>query len=104
MANNLTASVGDGNSRPGIQDLPREGGKDLRSHADVLNHVSRYQTPFGHDHPRPARAVRTREVAKLIDVSKCIGCKACQTACMEWNDLATKSARLPQASTTTRRI
>ncbi|RYF24017.1 MAG: formate dehydrogenase subunit beta [Comamonadaceae bacterium] len=27
------------------------------------------------------------EVAKLIDVSKCIGCKACQTACMEWNDL-----------------
>src|ERR1700739_2097846 len=28
-----------------------------------------------------------QEVAKLIDVSKCIGCKACQTACMEWNDL-----------------
>ena len=27
------------------------------------------------------------EVAKLIDVSKCIGCKACQAACMEWNDL-----------------
>jgi formate dehydrogenase iron-sulfur subunit len=27
------------------------------------------------------------EVAKLIDTSKCIGCKACQTACMEWNDL-----------------
>ena len=27
------------------------------------------------------------QVAKLIDVSKCIGCKACQVACMEWNDL-----------------
>jgi formate dehydrogenase iron-sulfur subunit len=27
------------------------------------------------------------EVAKLIDISKCIGCKACQVACMEWNDL-----------------
>lgn len=27
------------------------------------------------------------EVAKLIDVSKCIGCKACQSACEEWNDL-----------------
>ncbi|WP_278420130.1 formate dehydrogenase subunit beta [Stutzerimonas kunmingensis] len=27
------------------------------------------------------------EVAKLIDVSKCIGCKACQVACSEWNDL-----------------
>jgi len=28
-----------------------------------------------------------QQVAKLIDVSKCIGCKACQAACMEWNDL-----------------
>ena len=27
------------------------------------------------------------EVAKLIDVSSCIGCKACQVACMQWNDL-----------------
>ena len=27
------------------------------------------------------------EVAKLIDTSKCIGCKACQVACSEWNDL-----------------
>ncbi|MBF0675286.1 formate dehydrogenase subunit beta [Pseudomonas sp.] len=27
------------------------------------------------------------EVAKLIDVSKCIGCKACQVACSEWNDI-----------------
>jgi len=26
-------------------------------------------------------------VAKLIDVSKCIGCKACQAACLEWNDV-----------------
>ncbi|MBM3374544.1 MAG: formate dehydrogenase subunit beta [Betaproteobacteria bacterium] len=26
------------------------------------------------------------EVAKLIDESKCIGCKACQVACMQWND------------------
>ncbi len=32
-------------------------------------------------------ARQTLEVAKLIDVSKCIGCKACQSACMEWNDL-----------------
>jgi formate dehydrogenase iron-sulfur subunit len=29
----------------------------------------------------------TIEVSKLIDVSKCIGCKACQVACSEWNDL-----------------
>lgn len=31
-------------------------------------------------------AERQTEVAKLIDVSKCIGCKACQTACLEWNE------------------
>jgi formate dehydrogenase iron-sulfur subunit len=38
--------------------------------------------------PSPAaRVSATPEVAKLIDTSKCIGCKACQTACMEWNDL-----------------
>ena len=29
---------------------------------------------------------RDVEVAKLIDVSKCIGCKACESACLEWND------------------
>ena len=33
--------------------------------------------------PSVAEAV---QVAKLIDVSKCIGCKACQVACLEWND------------------
>ncbi|MRX07614.1 formate dehydrogenase subunit beta [Pseudoduganella sp. FT25W] len=37
--------------------------------------------------PPVARTPVTGTVAKLIDVSKCIGCKACQTACMEWNDL-----------------
>lgn len=33
------------------------------------------------------RAAGAVPVAKLIDISKCIGCKACQAACMEWNDL-----------------
>ncbi|UMY19413.1 formate dehydrogenase subunit beta [Methylobacterium organophilum] len=37
------------------------------------------------DQPPAIRA--QEEVAKLIDVSKCIGCKACQSACEEWNDL-----------------
>jgi formate dehydrogenase iron-sulfur subunit len=36
--------------------------------------------------PPSVRAVAT-PVAKLIDISKCIGCKACQVACMQWNDL-----------------
>ncbi len=35
----------------------------------------------------PPSARTTVPLAKLIDVSKCIGCKACQSACMEWNDL-----------------
>jgi len=36
--------------------------------------------------PSP-QARHTVEIAKLIDVSTCIGCKACQVACSEWNDL-----------------
>ncbi|MCA1938848.1 MAG: 4Fe-4S dicluster domain-containing protein, partial [Dechloromonas sp.] len=36
----------------------------------------------------PSTQVRqTVEIAKLIDVSACIGCKACQVACSEWNDI-----------------
>jgi formate dehydrogenase iron-sulfur subunit len=35
----------------------------------------------------PPTERKTLEVAKLVDVSRCIGCKACQAACMEWNDL-----------------
>src|SRR5512136_3151729 len=34
-----------------------------------------------------ARGSHAGTVAKLIDTSKCIGCKACQVACMEWNDI-----------------
>jgi formate dehydrogenase iron-sulfur subunit len=37
--------------------------------------------------PPGVREPAAGEVAKLIDVSKCIGCKACQAACMEWNDV-----------------
>jgi formate dehydrogenase iron-sulfur subunit len=36
----------------------------------------------------PAPGVRVSPtVAKLIDTSTCIGCKACEVACQEWNDL-----------------
>jgi formate dehydrogenase iron-sulfur subunit len=42
----------------------------------------------------PSPSVRqAKEVAKLIDVSTCIGCKACQAACMEWNDLRDEVGR-----------
>jgi len=37
--------------------------------------------------PSPQARNAAQEVAKLIDVSSCIGCKACQVACMQWNDL-----------------
>jgi formate dehydrogenase iron-sulfur subunit len=30
---------------------------------------------------------RELEVCKLMDTSTCIGCKACEVACVEWNDL-----------------
>jgi formate dehydrogenase iron-sulfur subunit len=46
---------------------------------DVINQSARTSTP--------PQARHTLEVAKLIDVSRCIGCKACQSACLEWNDL-----------------
>jgi formate dehydrogenase iron-sulfur subunit len=36
----------------------------------------------------PAPGIRTGPtVTKLIDTSTCIGCKACEVACQEWNDL-----------------
>jgi formate dehydrogenase iron-sulfur subunit len=50
---------------------PRFGDKDL-----IRRSASNVTPP----------AERQTEVAKLIDVSKCIGCKACQSACAEWND------------------
>jgi formate dehydrogenase iron-sulfur subunit len=46
---------------------------------DIKNQSARTSTP-----PSARGAL---PVAKLIDVSRCIGCKACQSACMEWNDL-----------------
>ena len=49
--------------------------------------------------PEPqARGAHTGQVAKLIDVSKCIGCKACQVACMEWNDLRDEVGSLDRKS------
>src|SRR5262245_55204628 len=38
--------------------------------------------------PSPATGVREApQLAKLIDTTTCIGCKACEVACQEWNDL-----------------
>jgi formate dehydrogenase iron-sulfur subunit len=36
----------------------------------------------------PAAGIRQQPIiAKLVDTSTCIGCKACEVACQEWNDL-----------------
>jgi formate dehydrogenase iron-sulfur subunit len=41
----------------------------------------------GHPGTVPGRgAKRELEIAKYIDVTTCIGCKACEVACVEWND------------------
>ena len=40
-------------------------------------------------HPGPVPGFDTRReepVCKYIDVTTCIGCKACEVACVEWND------------------
>ena len=52
------------------------------SSLQTLNVVARSATTTATPQVR-----KTPEVAKLIDESKCIGCKACQVACMQWNDL-----------------
>jgi formate dehydrogenase iron-sulfur subunit len=38
--------------------------------------------------PAPTPAIRRSvEFAKLVDISRCIGCKGCEVACKEWNEL-----------------
>jgi len=42
----------------------------------------------GHSGAAPGQGAKRSEgngVAKLIDVTTCIGCKACEVACVEWN-------------------
>jgi formate dehydrogenase iron-sulfur subunit len=40
----------------------------------------------------PAPGVRAMPtITKLVDTSTCIGCKACEVACQEWNDLPPES-------------
>src|SRR3974390_1723443 len=41
-------------------------------------------------HPGPIAGkgmAREPELCKLIDTTTCIGCKACEVACVEWNDM-----------------
>jgi formate dehydrogenase beta subunit len=48
----------------------------------------RIQAISGHAGTVPGAGTQRQDrVAKLIDTTTCIGCKACEVACMEWNDL-----------------
>ena len=40
----------------------------------------------GHAGPVPGAGInREYQVCKLVDTTTCIGCKACEVACLEWN-------------------
>src|SRR6516225_1007781 len=42
----------------------------------------------GHPGPVPGKGMQRQDtVCKLIDTTTCIGCKACEVACVEWNDM-----------------
>ncbi|HWC19369.1 MAG TPA: formate dehydrogenase subunit beta [Terriglobales bacterium] len=56
----------------------------------VLTNEKVLQTKAISAHPGsiPGKGMqRAVEVCKLIDTTTCIGCKACEVACVEWNDL-----------------
>ena len=88
IANTLTPFVGDANTQtPEFKSIPRERRK--RCNGDDLWLINR-KTSFRRSAtngftPAPQARDHQEEVAKLIDVTTCIGCKACQVACSEWN-------------------
>jgi formate dehydrogenase iron-sulfur subunit len=44
-------------------------------------------TPSSGTNIRRDHSIKQVEVSKLVDIDLCIGCKACEIACKEWNDL-----------------
>src|SRR5271170_5732373 len=48
----------------------------------------RIQQISAHPGPVPGEGTQRQDkVCKLIDTTPCIGCKACEVACVEWNDM-----------------
>ena len=47
----------------------------------------RSATPTSGTNIRRDHSIKQVEVSKLVDIDLCIGCKACEVACKEWNDL-----------------
>jgi predicted molibdopterin-dependent oxidoreductase YjgC len=85
MANTLTPFVGDANTQTPEYKAFLVNIEKAKENCYGMQSLDIKQRSATTTPSPPAR--QTVEVAKLIDVSKCIGCKACQVACMEWNDL-----------------
>jgi formate dehydrogenase iron-sulfur subunit len=47
-------------------------------------------TPSSGTNIRRDHSIKGVEVSKIVDIDLCIGCKACEVACKEWNDLETE--------------
>src|SRR5216684_2418813 len=62
--------------------------RDTLSEAGMSNpRTFQIQEISAHPGPVPGQGTRREEeVCKYIDVTTCIGCKACEVACVEWND------------------
>ena len=53
----------------------------------AIERTLQIQEISGHPGTVPGKGTqRGVEVAKLVDVTTCIGCKACEVACVEWNN------------------
>ena len=67
----------------GVQGLPGESGEGIDARQPAQSKPSPAMPA-----PLPgAGTQRQEQVCKLIDTTTCIGCKACEVACLEWNDL-----------------
>ncbi|HEY6274083.1 MAG TPA: formate dehydrogenase subunit beta [Terriglobales bacterium] len=52
----------------------------------MSNEILEVKAISGHRGGTPGRGVsRAYDVCKLVDTTTCIGCKACEVACLEWN-------------------
>jgi formate dehydrogenase iron-sulfur subunit len=51
-------------------------------------------TPASATNIRRDHSTPSLEVSKLVDIDLCIGCKACEVACKEWNDLQVEETHL----------
>src|SRR4029077_16755149 len=65
---------------PRIQGIPRKGRKGMSQINLEVRAIS------GHAGSVPGTGLKREfEVCKLIDTTTCIGCQACEVACLEWN-------------------